>query len=62
MKSIRNRFGMEYDWRMDFEVKWIREWWIMESGERVDDASVVIIISEAVTRRGLEQEINESKL
>ena len=34
----------------------------MESGERVDDASVVIIISEAVTRRGLEQEINESKL
>ena len=34
----------------------------MESGERIDDVSVVIVISEVVIRQGLEHEINESKL
>ena len=55
-------FGTECDQRIDFEVKWIGEWWIMESGERIDDVSVVIVISEVVIRQGLEHEINESKL
>ena len=52
-------FGTEYDWKIDFEVKWIGEWWIIESRGRVEDTSMGIVMSEVVIRRGLEQELNE---
>ena len=54
--------GTEYDWRIDEEVKLSGEWWITESGERGDDDAVDIVVSQAVTRRGLEQATKESKL
>ena len=52
-------FGTEYDWRIDAEVKWSGLWRMMESGERIEDASIFMVMLEAVTRQGLEQDIKE---
>lgn len=61
MKDCEIGFGTEYDWIIGFEVKWIEESWIMESGGRREDASVAIVMLEAVIRCVLEQVLNKSQ-
>ena len=51
---------VEYDCIIVVTVRLMEEWWTMESGRRRENYFAITVVSETVTRRGLEQVVNVS--